>query len=182
VRDHRFHWEETPQKIQDEQKQKMIEPAADVAGARGNHRTKPGRCRRPGAGRDGERALVLAGLEQDGRGRQARPDEPQEAAMLRVDLEEQPVVDVQRRAPPRAREGQRQPRVRAVRLGLHQQLVDPVEDRARTGPDVGRLGVRRQRLEPAVGHLDVDRGGAEVHRREPQPRVDLEQGGRAPAA
>ena len=36
-------------------------------------------------------------------------------------------------------------------------------------------------LHPGVDHLDVDRGGAQVHTGETQPRVQLHQGGTAPA-
>jgi hypothetical protein len=75
-----------------------------------------------------------------------------------------------------------EPVVRPVRPGLGEQLVDPVQDRLGPGPDVGALAVRRDRLQPPVGHLDIDGAGAQVDRREPQPGVQFHQRGASAAA
>jgi hypothetical protein len=75
-----------------------------------------------------------------------------------------------------------QPRVGALRLELGQDLVDPVQDGLRSAADVGRLRVGGDRLELAVGDLDVDRRGAEVDRRETDVRVQLDERGPATAA
>ena len=71
--------------------------------------------------------------------------------------------------------------VRAVHFELCQDLVHSLQDRLGTGADVGRFAIGGHRLQPPVGDLNIDRGGAEVNSGEPDIGAQLDQR-RAPTA
>src|SRR5690606_15849738 len=64
---------------------------------------------------------------------------------------------------------------------LAEQVEGPFEDHGRALPDVALLADVPDDLQGAVGHRDVDRGGADVERDEPQPGRQPDDPGPPPA-
>ena len=83
---------------QGEQEQHVIQPAPDVAHALRDEGAERRAARCGAAAAPGQRPPVIARREQDGLGAAATIVDAQQAPVLRIGVEQQPVVDLQRRA------------------------------------------------------------------------------------